>query len=46
MRYIIENPVRARLVARPSDYPFWGSSTHSRDEVLEFVSSAGEWMPR
>src|SRR5262245_35649682 len=34
-RYIIENPVRAGLVADPKAYPFLGSSVFSLDEILE-----------
>jgi putative transposase len=41
VRYIVNNPVRARLVARPDDYPFWGSSVWSRQEILEFISGTG-----
>jgi len=26
IRYVLENPVRARLVERPEDYPFSGSA--------------------
>ena len=37
IRYVIENPVRARLVASPLDYPHWGSSTHPREELLDYV---------
>ena len=40
-RYIVENPVRAGLVASPLDYPFWGSSTWSREELIEDVRRAG-----
>ena len=36
-RYILENPVRARLVLNPEEYPFSGSIVHSRAEVLEAV---------
>ena len=39
-RYIVENPVRAGLVVSPLDYPFWGSSTWSREELLEYVRRA------
>ena len=38
IRYIIANPVRGGLVVRPCDYPFWGSATYSREEILAFVS--------
>jgi putative transposase len=39
-RYIINNPVRARLVERPEDYPFSGSLTHSRAELFDFLRRA------
>jgi hypothetical protein len=32
---MVNNPVRARLVAAPQDYEFWGSQTHRREEILE-----------
>jgi putative transposase len=37
IRYVIQNPVRAGLVESPLDYPFWGSSKWSRDELLDYV---------
>ena len=40
IRYVIENPVRAKLVQSPLDYPYWGSSTWSREELLEYVRAA------
>jgi len=36
-RYILNNPVRAGLVADPRDYPFTGSEKYSVDEILEAV---------
>jgi putative transposase len=36
-RYILENPVRAGLVARVEDYPFVGSQTHPLSEILEVI---------
>ena len=36
-RYIFENPVRARLVRNPEDYPFSGSPVHSVAAILEAV---------
>jgi putative transposase len=36
-RYILENPVRSRLVVNPQDYEFSGSRTHSVAEILEAV---------
>jgi putative transposase len=32
--YIIENPVRKGIVQNPMDYPHWGSSIYSREELL------------
>lgn len=37
VKYIIENPVKAGLVARVEDYPFTGSSTHSLRELSEIA---------
>ena len=36
-RYLLENPVRAGLVASPCDYPFLGSELWSLTEILEYV---------
>ena len=35
--YIVANPVRAGLVRDVSDYPFWGSSVWTRDELIEAI---------
>jgi putative transposase len=40
-RYIIENPVRARLVASPLDYPYLGSTEYTIEQILEAVC----WEP-
>jgi REP element-mobilizing transposase RayT len=40
VEYMIRNPVRARLVEEPADYSFWGSERYSREELLEFITSA------
>ena len=45
IRYVVLNPLRARLVARLADYPFWGSQRYSRAEIESFVETAGEWEP-
>jgi putative transposase len=45
IRYIVNNPIRAGLVVSPATYPFWGSFTHTRDEILEFIERAPEWKP-
>jgi REP-associated tyrosine transposase len=42
IRYIIANPVRARLVVEANEYPFWGSSVHSRETLIEFISMESE----
>ena len=39
-RYIINNPIRSRLVERLDDYAFWGSLTHSREELMEYIRGA------
>ncbi len=39
-RYIVENPVRARLVTDPLDYPHWGSAVCSREELWEYITRA------
>ena len=40
-RYILENPVRAGLVAAPGEYKFSGSSRYSLREILEAAGDAG-----
>ena len=40
--YVIRNPVRARLVNDPADYPYWGSQTYSREAILAFTGSSPE----
>ena len=42
-RYIVENPLRAGLVASLCDYPFIGSETYSRDALVEAVQAAALW---
>lgn len=37
VRYIIENPVRRGLVARPEDYPFTGSALYRMEQLLEWA---------
>ena len=36
-RYILENPVRAGLVATPESYPFSGSEVYALGEILDAV---------
>ena len=40
-RYILENPVRAKLVTSPSEYRFSGSTRHTIDQIME----AACWEP-
>jgi putative transposase len=40
-RYIVENPVRAGLVARVEDYPFLGSQQWTLKEILQGIADAG-----
>jgi putative transposase len=42
-RYILENPVRARLVPRVQDYPFSGSQMYSLNQILEAVQMEDGW---
>jgi len=37
-RYIVENPVRARLVKHVEDYPFAGSGMYPLSEILEAIA--------
>ena len=36
-RYILGNPIRARLVQSIEEYPFWGSGAHTREALIEYV---------
>lgn len=40
-RYIVENPVRARLVLRVEDYPFSGSLVYSLEELIAGIGWSG-----
>jgi putative transposase len=35
--YIIENPLRKNMVQNPLDYPYWGSSLYTREELLHSI---------
>jgi putative transposase len=37
VRYVIENPVRARLTEHPRDYPFLGSGRYTLTELIDFA---------
>lgn len=38
VRYVVTNPLRAGLVERLVDYPFWGSAVYAREEIVDFIS--------
>jgi REP element-mobilizing transposase RayT len=40
-RHIVENPVRAGLVARIEDYPFVGSEVWTLKEIAQAIAEAG-----
>ena len=42
-RYILENPVRAGLVARIDEYAFSGSSVYSLEQILDAVQLQKNW---
>lgn len=42
-RYIVENPVRARLAEHSVDYPLCGSTQYTIDEICEAVQMKGWW---
>jgi putative transposase len=42
-RYILENPITARLVKRIDEYPFSGSSVYAIEQILEAVQLDGGW---
>jgi hypothetical protein len=39
--YIVNNPIRAGFVTLPDSWPFWGSSSWSRTELLEAIAACG-----
>jgi putative transposase len=47
IRYMVMNPVRAGLVKDPTDYPYWGTSDWSREEVIEDLRAHpdDDWTP-
>ena len=45
-RYILENPIRARLVKRIDEYPFSGSSVYSIEQLLEAIQLDARWYAR
>jgi putative transposase len=45
-RYILENPVRARLVAQIDEYPFSGSSVYTIEQIMEAIQLDGDWYAK
>ena len=45
-RYILENPVRARLVKCVQDYPFSGSSEYSIEQIIDAIQLQHHWYKR
>jgi hypothetical protein len=39
IRYVLNNPVRAGLVGRVEEHPFFASRVYTREELIEFVYS-------
>jgi len=46
IRYILENPVRRKLVTNHRDYPFIGSERYTLEDLEERARDAPEWRPR
>ena len=44
-RYVLENPVRAKLVAHPIDYPLCGSTQYTIEEICAAIQIKGWWNP-
>jgi REP element-mobilizing transposase RayT len=45
-RYILENPLRGKLVERVEDYPFFGSTVYTIAQLLEAVQLRDKWYDR
>jgi putative transposase len=45
-RYILENPVRARLVSSVDDYAYSGSSRYTVEQLLDAVQLRERWYER
>ena len=37
IKYIVQNPLRRQLVEDIRDYPHWGSTVYTRDQILDFI---------
>jgi len=45
-RYMLENPIRAGLIARAQDSPFLGSDVYTVEQILEAVQMDYGWRTR
>jgi hypothetical protein len=45
-RYILENPVRAGLIASVQEYPFSGSAVYPVEQLLDAVQLRERWYTR
>jgi putative transposase len=45
-RYILENPVRAGMVACIKEYPFSGSSVYTLEQILDAIQFESKWYQR
>jgi putative transposase len=43
VRYVLENPVRARLAASPDQYPYSGSLFYTRGELMDWAFGRNQW---
>ncbi len=41
--YMVANPLRAGLTTEAGAYPFWGSESFSREEILEAIGTRALW---
>ena len=44
-RYVVENPVRAKIVAHPIEYALCGSTQYTIEEICEAIQIKGWWNP-
>ena len=45
LAYIVNNPVRHGLTDTADQYPYWGSFTQTREEILHLITEAEGWAP-
>jgi putative transposase len=42
-RYVVENPVRANIVAHPMEYPLCGSTQYTMEDICAAIQIKGWW---